>query len=69
MTLDQYLRRDDAKSLTELSALIGVSKGRLSQLRREKAWPAELALKIEEATSGVISANDLSDVIARARAA
>lgn len=67
MTLDAYLKRDGAKSLTDLSAEIGVSKGRLSQLREATDWPPELAMKVEEATGGELSASALSPIIARAR--
>ena len=67
MTLDTYLGRKDAKTLTALSALIGVTKGRLSQLRNSSDWPPDLALKVEEATGGKLSASDLSPTIAKAR--
>ncbi len=67
MTLDTYLSRDGAKSLTALSIEIGVSKGRLSQLRNLTEWPPELALKVEQATDGILSASELSTVVASAR--
>lgn len=67
MTLDTYLDRADAKTLTELSLKIGVSKGRLSQLRNSTDWPGDLALRIEGATNGLLNASVLSPVIARAR--
>lgn len=69
MTLDQYLKSDGALSLTDLSAMLGVSKGRLSQLRTDTNWPPELALKAEEQTAGVLDASTLSPIIHRARAA
>lgn len=69
MTLDAYLKRPDAKSLTELAAEAGVTKGRLSQIRGGEPCPPALALNIEKATDGLVSASDLSHVIARARAA
>lgn len=69
MTLNEYLERAGSKSLTALSVEVGVSKGRLSQLRNATEWPPELALKIEGATSGMLSATQLSAVIAQARAA
>lgn len=68
MLLDTYLKRQGAMSLTTLSDKIGVSKGRLSQLRNSKEWPPELALKAEEATLGILSASKLSPVIKMARA-
>lgn len=69
MTLETYLTRPDALSLTKLAAELGISKGRLSQLKSANEWPPELALRAERATSGKISASDLSSVIAEARAA
>jgi DNA-binding transcriptional regulator YdaS (Cro superfamily) len=67
MTLDGYLKRADATPLTALAAEMGVSKGRLSQLRDSTDWPPELALKAEIATGGRVSASDLSPVVALAR--
>ena len=69
MTLDQYLERPDAKSLTALSVEIGISKGRLSQLRNALDWPPELAMKVETATDGELSASVLSPIVAQARQA
>lgn len=69
MTLSDYLTAPGAKTLTALSLEVGVSKGRLSQLRDLTEWPAELALKIEKATDGALNATDLSKVVADARAA
>lgn len=67
MTLGQYLETAGAPSLTELSAMLGISKGRLSQLRKEKDWPPDIALKAETATGGALDAASLSTIIARAR--
>ena len=69
MTLDAYLKKPGALTLTALSDKIGVSKGRLSQLRKSKDWPPELAMKIEQATGGSLSASLLSPVIKQARKA
>lgn len=69
MTLDAYLNRTDTKSLTDLANEIGVSKGRLSQIRGGDPCPPGLALKIEAATGGQVSASKLSSIIAQARAA
>lgn len=66
-TLSQYLETEGAKSLTALSAEIGISKGRLSQLRDATDWPPELALNVERATAGALDASMLSPVVARAR--
>lgn len=67
MTLDAYLKQAGAVSLTELSGAIGISKGRLSQLRNATEWPPELALKVEDATQGQLDAALLSSVVAKAR--
>lgn len=67
MTLDAYFTRDDALTLTALSERLGISKGRLSQLRNSTEWPPELALEAEKQTGGAVSASDLSPTIARAR--
>lgn len=70
MSLVEYLTRPDALSLTNLAAELGVSKGRLSQLKKDGGeWPPELALKAERVTDGALSASALSSVIAQARAA
>lgn len=67
MTLSQYLESNGAPSLTDLSVKLGVSKGRLSQLRDATDWPPDLALKVEEETKGALDASMLSPIIARAR--
>lgn len=67
MNLATYLDRPSAKSLTALATEIGVSKGRLSQLRTSTDWPPELALKVEAVTGGAVSASDICPVIAQAR--
>ena len=67
MTLDDYLRADGSKTLTALSKEIGVSKGRLSQLRKEKHCPPELALRLEAATGGALNASNLSPIVFDAR--
>ncbi|WP_010545239.1 hypothetical protein [Sphingomonas elodea] len=67
MTLDDYLATEGAPTLTELSARIGVSKGRLSQLRKSSEWPAQLALDAERATDGALVAAQLCPLIGRIR--
>jgi DNA-binding transcriptional regulator YdaS (Cro superfamily) len=69
MTLSQYLETAGAPSLTDLAERIGISKGRLSQLRDSVEWPPDLALKAEEQTKGALDAANLSPIIARARQA
>lgn len=67
MTLHKYLQRDDAPTLSSLAASVGVSVGRLSQLRRSIDWPPLLALKLEQVTNGQINAGGLSEVVAQCR--
>ena len=67
MTLDGYLERPGAMTLTKLAADIGVSKSRLSQLRNSTDWPAELALVAESKTGGALNASILSPTVAKAR--
>ena len=67
MTLDDYLALPDAMTLTRLASEIGISKARLSQIRKEGRWPPEHALAAEKATGGVISASELCPIIAQAR--
>ena len=69
MTLDAYFKRPDAKTQTEVALIAGVSKGRLSQIKGGNPCPPDLALRIEAATDGAVSASELSHVIAQARAA
>ena len=69
MTLDAYFKQPDAKSQTAIAAAAGVSKGRLSQIKGGAPCPPDLALRIESATGGAVSASELSHVIAQARAA
>lgn len=66
-TLDAYLGRPDAKSLTDIAKQVGISKARLSQLRNSREWPPQLALEVEKATGGKLSASKLSPIIAQAR--
>lgn len=68
MTLDQYFTRPGSLRLTDLSKAIGVTKGRLSQLRHSKDWPGSIALAVERATDGAVNASDLSPVVREARA-
>lgn len=67
MNLASYFDSPDAMNATQLAAKIGISKGRMSQLR-DKPWPPELALAAEKATDGKLDAAALSPVIAEARA-
>ena len=69
MTLSDYFSRDGSMNLTRLADKIGVTKGRLSQLRDSQEWPPEIALRVEEATEGTLDAAKLSPIVARAREA
>lgn len=69
MTLDHYFKQPGAKTLTAMALEIGVSKGRLSQLRRSTNWPPKLALDVERVTAGAVGASELSHVVALSRAA
>lgn len=51
---------------TQLAEAIGISKGRMSQLR-DADWPAELALRAEEKTNFALDAAKLSSVVKKAR--
>jgi len=65
--LDTYFKSEGAMSLTALANAIGVSKGRLSQLRYSTEWPAQIALDVERATGRKGLASKLCPVIAQAR--
>ena len=67
MDFHEYLAAEDALSLTALAERIGVSIGRLSQLKKSGGWTADLAMDIEAATGGKIDAARLSPTVARAR--
>jgi plasmid maintenance system antidote protein VapI len=67
MTLTEYLNREKL-SLSAFGALVGVTKGRLSDLNKNgRDWPPDLALKVEEHSGGAVDAAELSTIIARAR--
>ena len=66
-TLAAYLDKAGSKTLTALADEVDISKARLSQLRDSRDWPPSLALKIEGATGGRVSASALCPVIAEAR--
>lgn len=67
MNLTAYFERPDAMKASQLAAKLGISKGRMSQLK-DKPWPPELALAAEKATEGALDAAQLSPVVAEARA-
>lgn len=65
--MHEYLKAEQAPTLSSLAASLGVSVGRLSQLRRSTKWPARLALKLEQATGGAINAAVISEIVAECR--
>ena len=67
MELETYLKTSAAMSQSELAVALGISKGRVSQLKTVDDWPPELALKAEAATGGALDASRLSSVVAEAR--
>ncbi len=68
MTLAAYLDQPENRA-GDLARAIGVSGGRLSQIKTGGTCPPDVALRIEAATKGAVSASALSHVIALARAA
>lgn len=67
MTLDTYLKRPDAMNATQLAEALGISKGRMSQIRTGGQWPVELALAAERVTGGALDASLLNPLVAQAR--
>ena len=67
MTLATSLEQPGAMNRSQLATAIGVSKGRITQLK-DKPWPPELALEAERVTAGALDAAALSPVVAMARA-
>ncbi len=65
MTIKEYAKAQGL-TLRDMAERLEVHPSRLSQLEGT-AWPAELALKVEEVTGGAVSASDLSPVVAKAR--
>jgi len=67
MTLAAYLESPNALALTALAEAVGISKGRLSQLRDSREWPPSLALAVERETGGALNASLICPVVAAAR--
>jgi len=67
MSLEAYFARPDAMNATQLAERLGISKGRMSQIRADGKWPVELALAAERVTGGAINASMLNPLIAEAR--
>lgn len=54
-------------SASQLALAVNVSRFRISQIKGGESCSPALALAIEDATGGALSASDLSPVIAQAR--
>ena len=59
--------RPDAMNATQLAEALGISKGRMSQIRTGGQWPVELALAAERVTGGALDASLLNPLVAQAR--
>jgi transcriptional regulator with XRE-family HTH domain len=66
MTITEY-RKARGLTMEEFGALIGRSKGHMSEIENTGRCSAKLALAIERATSGQVDAASLNDEIADAR--
>ena len=62
-------RADKGLTLEAFAALVGKSKGHMSEVEKTMRCSAKLALEIERATDGVINAAVLNGEIAQARQA
>ena len=70
MTLAAYLdARKGTLTLTAMAAALNTSAGRLSQIKGGEKCSATLALAIEQFTDGAVNAGELSDDVAKVRAA
>lgn len=67
MTLTQYLAEPGAMTARALAKAMGVTPGRISQLKSRGNWSPELALAAELATGGKLDAALLHPTIAMAR--
>ena len=68
MTLTEYLKKSDSLTASQLASSLGVSAGRITQLKADGAdWPAHLAMDAEKITEGALDAAKLSSAVKRAR--
>lgn len=68
MTLTEYLKKSDSLTASQLASSLGVSAGRITQLKADGAdWPAHLAMDAEKLTEGALDAAKLSSAVKRAR--
>ena len=65
-TISQY-RKDKGLTLEAFAQLVGKSKGHMSQVENSMQCSAKLALEIERATDGGVSAAVLNTEVAQAR--
>lgn len=68
LTITQY-RKANELTLEAFAALVGKSKGHMSEVENTMRCSANLALKIETATGGKVNAAMLNEDIASARKA
>lgn len=68
LTINQY-RTAEGMTLEAFAALVGKSKGHMSEVENTMRCSAKLALEIERATAGKVDAARLNDEIANARQA
>ncbi len=66
MTLTEY-RKQHGLSLEAFGALVGKSKGHIHAIEQSNCATAKLAMAIERATDGAVSAAFLNSSIAEAR--
>lgn len=65
--ITQY-RKEQGLTLEAFAALVGKSKGHMSEVEKTSRCSAKLALEIERVTGGAVSAAVLNGEIAQARA-
>jgi hypothetical protein len=66
MTITEY-RKEHNLSMEQFGALIGRSKGHMSEIERTNRCPAKLALEIERHTIGQVDAASLNGDVSAAR--
>lgn len=54
-------------TLSALADGLGVTKARMSQLRKAADWPPDIALRAEQVTKYKLDAGELSSIVKQAR--
>lgn len=67
MDLKQYLESEGALTALALSRIVGVTPGRITHVKVGMGCSPDLALKIEEATGGLVDAGKIAPVVKKAR--